>query len=157
TRAERLDRLRWGLGRTRDLGLNTLTLHAGFIPAPGDPARKGVLDTLVEVGRLALAEGVTVAFETGQESADVLRLTLDELACPNLGVNFDPANVLLYGNGDPIRALDILVAYVRGVHAKDALLPARPGEWGQEVPLGTGNVDFPRLLALLAQSGYRGP
>ena len=85
-------------------------LHAGFIPEPGDPDRKPFLDTLGKVSDLAKAKGVTVAFETGQETADLLRRTLDDLKCPNLKVNFDPANMLLYDKGDPIRAVEILGA-----------------------------------------------
>ena len=98
---ERLRRLQWALQRTLDLGLADLMMHAGFIPAPGDPARKAFLDTLGAASALAQARGVTLAFETGQETADLLRLTLDELACPNLKVNFDPANMLLYDKAIP--------------------------------------------------------
>src|SRR5438105_847986 len=75
-RAERLDRFRWALDRTRALGLGDLMLHAGFIPEPRDPDRKPFLDTLAKVSDLAKISGVTVAFETGQETADLLRLTL---------------------------------------------------------------------------------
>ena len=88
TRPERLEVLKWGLQRTRDLGLSDLTLHAGFIPEVSDAGRKTFLDTLAKVSDLA-AE-ITIAFETGQESATLLRRTLDDLQCPNLKVNFDP-------------------------------------------------------------------
>src|SRR5262249_21966422 len=108
TRPERLERFRWALDRTLALGLSDLMLHAGFIPDPFDPAPKPFLDTLARVAELAQARGVTVAFETGQETADLLRRTLDELKCPSLKVNFDPANMLLYDKGDPIRAVEVL-------------------------------------------------
>src|ERR1051326_9004854 len=85
TRPERLERVRWALDRTRALGLSNMMLHAGFLPEPGDPDRKAFLDTLTRVSQLAREKNVTVAFETGQETADLLRLTLDELKCPNLG------------------------------------------------------------------------
>src|SRR4051794_18490905 len=78
-RPERLERLQWALDRTRALGVNDLMLHAGFLPEPGDPDRKPFLDTLAKVSDLAKAKGVTVAFETGQETADLLRRTLDDL------------------------------------------------------------------------------
>ena len=90
----------------RELGLTDLMLHAGFLPEVGDPDRKPFLDTLGKVSQLAAEKGVTVAFETGQETADLLRRTLDDLKCPNLKVNFDPANMLLYDKGDPIRAVE---------------------------------------------------
>ena len=106
TRAERLDRLRWGVDRTAALGLTDLMLHAGFLPEPDDPGRSAMLDTLAQAGRIAAERGVTLAFETGQETADLLRRTLDDLRAPNLKVNFDPANMLLYDMGDPIQAVE---------------------------------------------------
>ena len=107
-----------------------LMLHAGFLPEPGDPDRKPFLDTLGKVSAMAQAKGVTVAFETGQETADLLRRTLDELKCPNLKVNFDPANMLLYDKGDPLRAVEILGPDIRSVHVKDANRPTTPGQSG---------------------------
>lgn len=156
-REERMDRLRWALGRTRDLGLSDLMLHAGFIPEPGQPDRASFLDTLREAGRLAAEQGITLAFETGQEPAELLRTTLDELASPSLKVNFDPANMLLYDMGDPIKAVELLGPDIRSVHLKDARRPTTPGHWGEEVPLGRGEVDFPRFLAALKSIGFDGP
>ena len=156
-RPERLDRLRWALDRTRALGLSDLMLHAGFLPDLDDPDRSAMLDTLAEAGGLAAEQGVTLAFETGQETALLLRRTLDDLAMPNLKVNFDPANMLLYDMGDPIRAVEILGSDIRSVHDKDARRPTIPGRWGEEVPLGQGEVDIPRFIRALQSVGYRGP
>src|SRR5690348_15333885 len=156
-RAERLERLRWALDRTRDLGLSDLMLHAGFLPEPSDPDRKPFLDTLARAAQLAQDQGITLAFETGQETADLLRRTLEELKAPNLRVNFDPANMLLYDMGDPIRAVEILGPHIRSVHVKDANRPATPGEWGEEVPLGEGQVNIRRFVQALKQVGYQGP
>lgn len=156
-RGERLERLRWALDRTRELGLTDLTLHAGFLPHPGDPGRKAILDTLAKAGELAREKGVTLAFETGQETASLLRQTLDELAAPNLKVNFDPANMLLYDMGDPIEAVRVLGPDIRSVHAKDAIRPTTAGQWGTEVPLGQGEVDFPAFLRALRDAGFEGP
>ena len=157
TRPERLERLAWGVDRTAALGLSDLTLHAGFLPEAGDPGRKAMLDTLAKAGQVAAEKGVTLAFETGQETALLLRLTLDELKAPNIKVNFDPANVLLYDMGDPIHAVEILGPDIRSVHVKDARRPTIPGQWGQEVPLGQGEVDIPRFLRTLKAVGYSGP
>jgi L-ribulose-5-phosphate 3-epimerase len=157
TRPERLERLQWALDRTRALGLADLMLHAGFIPEPKDPDRKHFLDTLARVSDLAKAKGVTIAFETGQETADLLRLTLDDLECPNLKVNFDPANMLLYDRGDPLRAVEILGPDIRSVHVKDANRPAIPGNWGEEVPLGRGQVNIRQWVKTLQKVGYQGP
>jgi sugar phosphate isomerase/epimerase len=156
-RPERLERLQWALARTRALGLSDLMLHGGFIPEPGDPDRKPFLDTLGQVSTLAAAKGVTVALETGQETADLLRRTLDELKCTNLKVNFDPANMLLYDKGDPLRAVEILGPDIRSVHVKDANRPMTPGNWGEEVPLGKGQVNIRAFVQRLQKVGYRGP
>src|SRR5207249_11531330 len=137
-RPERLERFKWALDRTVALGLSDLMLHAGFLPEPASPDRQPFLQTLAKVSDLARAKGITIGFETGQETADLLRRTLDELKCPNLKVNFDPANMLLYDKGDPLRAVEILGPDIRSVHVKDANRPTVAGNWGEEVPLGKG-------------------
>jgi len=156
-RPERIERLKWALDRTLELGLNDLMLHAGFLPEVGDPARKPFLDTLAKVSQLAAEKGITVAFETGQESSKLLRQTLDDLKCPNLKVNFDPANMLLYDKDDPIRAVELLGPDIRTVHMKDANRPKVPGTWGEEVPLGKGQTDTKKFLLALKRVGYTGP
>jgi sugar phosphate isomerase/epimerase len=157
TRPVRLERLAWALDRTRALGLSDLMLHAGFLPEPGDPDRPAMLAALARAAELAAAQGVTLAFETGQETAALLRQTLDELAAPNLKVNFDPANMLLYNMGDPIRAVEILGPDIRSVHVKDARRPKTPGQWGEEVPLGQGEVNIRKFVQTLRSVGYTGP
>lgn len=156
-RPERLERLAWAVDRTRALGLTDLMLHAGFLPEIGDPGRSAMLDTLGRAGQIAAEKGVTLAFETGQETADLLRATLDDLKAPNIKVNFDPANMLLYDMGDPIRAVEILGSDIRSVHVKDANRPTTPGQWGEEVPLGRGQVNIERFVRTLKQVGYTGP
>src|SRR5262249_19260638 len=141
-RPARLEKLRWALDRTLALGLSDLMLHAGFLPELDDPGRPAMLDTLARAGQLAHEKGVTLAFETGQETAELLRRTLDDLKMPNLKVNFDPANMLLYDMGDPIRAVEVLGPDIRSVHVKDAKRTTTPGTWGEEVPLGWGEVDI---------------
>lgn len=131
-------------------------LHAGFLPEPSDPARKPFLDTLTKVAELAQALGITVSFETGQESALLLRRTLDDLQCPNLKVNFDPANMLLYNMDDPLKVLDLLAPDIRSVHLKDANRPPHSGVWGEEVPLGRGQTNTKAFVKALKRVGYRG-
>ncbi len=145
TRVERIERLQWALDRTIALGLNDLTLHAGFLPEHDDPDRKAMLDTLAKAAQLAADKGITLAFETGQETADLLRQTLDDLKSPNLKVNFDPANMILYDMGDPIRAVEILGPDIRSVHLKDGRRTRVRGQWGDEVPLGEGEVGYPEV------------
>jgi L-ribulose-5-phosphate 3-epimerase len=156
TRPERLERFQWALARTQQLGLTDLMLHAGFLPEPNDPARKPFLDTLTKVADLAKAAGIIVAFETGQESATLLRRTLDDLKCPNLKVNFDPANMLLYNKDEPLKVLDLLAPDIRSVHVKDANRPPRDGVWGDEVPLGRGQTNTKGFVKALKRIGYRG-
>jgi sugar phosphate isomerase/epimerase len=156
TRPQRMETFRWGLARTRALGLSDMMLHAGFLPEPGDPDRKPFLDTLGKVSQLAAEKGVTIAFETGQETADLLRRTLDDLKCPNLKVNFDPANMILYDKGDPLRAVEVLGPDIRSVHVKDANRTRVPGTWGEEVPLGEGQVNIREFVKTLKKVGYRG-
>src|SRR5262249_49955804 len=117
----------------------------------------GVMDRVGKGREGGEAKGSTGAFETGQETADLLRLTLDELKCPNLKVNFDPANMLLYDKGDPIRAVEILGPDIRSVRVKDANRPKKAGEWGEEVRLGEGQVNIKQWVKTLKKVGYRGP
>jgi sugar phosphate isomerase/epimerase len=157
TRPERLERFKWGLARTKELGLSDIMLHAGFIPEVGSPARKSFLDTLAQVAELARQAGITVAFETGQESAALLRRTLDDLKAPNLKVNFDPANMLLYDTDDPLQAVELLAPDIRSVHVKDANRPKIKGTWGEEVPLGQGQTNTRAFIKTLQKVGYQGP
>ena len=156
-RPERLERLKWGVARTLELGLDSITLHAGFLPSVDSPDRSSLLDTLAEAGQIAAEKGVTLAFETGQETADLLKRTLSDLKAPNLKVNFDPANMLLYDMGDPIRAVEILGDAIHSVHLKDAKRPTTPGTWGQEVPLGEGEVGIKDFINALKRVGFSGP
>ena len=157
TRPERLERLAWALKRTTELQLNDLMFHAGFIPAVGSPERKAFLDTLAKAADMAAAEGIYISFETGKESSKLLRATLDELKCPNVKVNFDPANMLLYDMDDPLMAVELLAPDIRTVHVKDAHRPTTKGAWGSEVPLGEGSVDIRAFVAMLKKVGYDGP
>ena len=156
TREARFARLAWALERTRALGVTDLTLHAGTVPGVDDRARAGFLETLHRAATLAHDAGVTLCLETGSEPADVLAACLAEVASPGLMVNFDPANLVGSGHGDPVEAVRILGPYIRGVHIKDALPPEGPGVWGREVPVGSGRADIPGVLAALAALGYTG-
>ena len=129
------------------LGLRLVTFHAGFIPHDaGDPLRARMLERLRTVTDLFAEEGVGVAFETGQESAPCLLGALQELDRPLAGVNFDPANMLLYGAGDPLEGFRLLKPWVRQVHAKDAVASGVPDAWGRETPVGAGAVPWPAFM-----------
>lgn len=127
------------------LGLSLVTLHAGFIPHEhDDPARARVLERVRTLAGVFADRGVAIALETGQETAETLNEILDQL--PDVAVNFDPANMILYGMGDPLAALETLGPRVAQLHIKDATPTRTPGTWGTEVPVGQGAVDWPRFV-----------
>jgi len=131
-----------------ELGLALVSLHAGFLPHdPSDPERATMLDRIRAIATAFSTRGIQVALETGQESAETLLAVLEELGRDDVGVNFDPANMILYGMGDPVEAIHRLGPHVRQVHVKDAEPTKTPGTWGTEVPVGTGAVDWPAFLA----------
>ncbi len=138
-------------------GIRVITFHAGFLPhEAGDPVRLAMIERLRFVADLLAEHEIEIGLETGQETAATLIEVLREVDRPNLGVNFDPANMLLYGMGDPIDALRQLRPYLRQVHIKDATRSQTPGEWGAEVTVGTGEVDWEAFVALLQETGYEG-
>lgn len=140
-----------------DLGLKLVTFHAGFVPHDAaDAGYAKMLQRLAAVAEIFAAEKMDVALETGQETAADLAALLGALNRPNVGVNFDPANMLLYGKGDPIQAVRLLGPWIRQVHIKDATQTKVPGTWGAEVPVGTGEVNWPAFFAALAEMNYRG-
>lgn len=98
------------------------------------------------------------ALETGQEPAETLRSFFLEVNRENLAINFDPANMIMYGSGDPIEALDVLGQHVVSVHCKDGTWPPKgvPGALGEEKPLGQGAVGMDRFINKLKEIGYKG-
>ena len=125
-------------------GIELITLHAGFLPHdPDDPDRASMVSRLRLLGSIFSEQGCRLGFETGQESAATLLEVLDEIGHPGIGVNFDPANMILYGMGDPVEAVAVLEAHILQIHLKDASADSAPGEWGAVVPVGEGEVDWP--------------
>lgn len=130
-------------------GVSLVTLHAGFLPEVRENAeRQRMIRRLQIIADLFGSHRIGLGLETGQESAETLLEVLDDIARPNVSVNFDPANMILYGKGDPITALRRLGPRTRQVHIKDALPADRAGEWGREVPVGEGAVDWPALFEI---------
>ncbi len=156
-RAERCDIIRRGSDFAKMLGVGLVATHVGFIPENmSDPAYPGVVEALRDIARHCAANGQTLCFETGQETPVTLLRTIQDVGTGNLGVNLDPANLVMYGRGNPVDALKVLGPYVRGVHIKDGKYPTDGRELGVEVPLGEGDVDMPRFLSALEAAGYRG-
>ncbi len=135
------------------MNLKLVTFHAGFLPhEPADPLHHVMLDRLRQIGALFAQRGVSVAFETGQESAATLVDVMRELDAGHIGVNFDPANMILYGMGDPIESLRQLAPWVKQVHVKDAVPTGTPGTWGRETPAGHGAVDWKAFFTFISRS-----
>ena len=143
----------------KHLGCSVIALHLGFVPH--DKSNKLYEQTLTitqELCDYAKANGQSLHLETGQETAEGLIQFIVDTKCDNLFVNFDPANMILYGAGEPIEALRLLGDRVRSVHFKDAKWADRPGkEWGEEVRLGDGEVDIHKYMQTLKSIGYDGP
>ena len=141
-----------------ELGIVSITTHAGFIPEnPKDALYEGMIDALRKVAVKCKELGLLLCFETGQETPIALLRAMTDIGTDNLGVNLDPANLLMYGKANPVDALDIIGPYVKGVHAKDGEYPTNPDSLGEEKPLGEGRADFPRLISKLKSFGYTGP
>ncbi len=159
TRAARTQEMKEISDFARLLGCDVVALHLGFIPHDtSDPSYGEILDVTRDVCDHAKKNGQNLHLETGQESADGLLQFIRDVDRDNLFVNFDPANMILYGTGEPIEALKKVGKYVRSVHCKDAKWAANPGEeWGQEVPLGEGQVGIEDYLRTLDELGYTGP
>ena len=117
-----------------------------------------MLGRIRELTTSLATDGVTLLMETGQEKAPALLEFLQDLNVKNIGVNFDPANMILYGAGDPIEAVAVLAPFIRHVHIKDGTASSKPGvEWGEEVPFGSGEVGPARFLSALQRIHYTGP
>ena len=131
-----------------------LTMHAGFLDESDPAALKKYTERVKFIVDTCKSAGVGVAFETGQETATDLAKFLSSV--PGAGVNFDPANMILYAKGNPVEAVRTLAPWIRHIHLKDATLTKKPGTWGTEVPWGDGEVNAQRFLAELKAVGYKG-
>ena len=139
------------------LHLKYVMFHAGFLPHdPRDPNFAKLIGRVRQIARLFADHGLTLGCETGQESAAALKEFLERLNEPNVAVNFDPANMLLYNNGDPVAALRVVGRWVKGVHVKDAAVTKIPGNWGDELTVGTGQVNWPAFFQTLDEINFPG-
>lgn len=139
------------------IGVPSITTHLGFIPEyPGDEDYYGTVQAVRSIARVCEQEGIEFWFETGQETPVTLLRLIEDVGTGNLGINLDPANLLMYGKANPIDALDVFGQHVRGVHAKDGEYPTDGTHLGVEKPMGEGRVNFPVLVAKLKEKGFQG-
>jgi L-ribulose-5-phosphate 3-epimerase len=140
-----------------ELGQKLVTFHAGFLPhEESDPGFAKMLGRLTEVADIFAAKKIGVGLETGQETAPALTACLQKLNRSNVGVNFDPANMILYNKGDPVEALRMLGPWIQQVHVKDAAKTRTPGTWGEELTVGEGDVDWRAFFAALKELDFSG-
>lgn len=133
---------------TSNMSVSYLSLHAGFIDPADQEGYEKFCDRMFELADVAQARNVTLLLETGQESAEELRDCLEDLNHPAIGVNFDPANMILYGKGDPIQAVRVLAPWVHHVHIKDATASLVQGEWGHN----PASPDCRWIITLMARN-----
>ncbi|MCL4508401.1 MAG: sugar phosphate isomerase/epimerase [Chloroflexi bacterium] len=138
-------------------GIPSITTHVGFLPVdPRDGDYVGTIEALKIVVEHCKGNNQEFWFETGQEAPVILLRAIQDIGLDNVGINLDPANLLLYGMANPVDALDVFGKYVHGIHAKDGLYPTEGHRLGHEMPLGQGRVDFPRLFTRLKDLGFQG-
>jgi L-ribulose-5-phosphate 3-epimerase len=157
TRAARIAHLKRASDFAKQCGIPAVQTHCGFIPEnPNDAVYRETVTAMREVAADCRSNGQNFRYETGQETPITLVRAIQDVGMDNQGVNFDLANLILYGKANPVDAIEILAPYVQGIHAKDGLWPTNPKELGEEVPIGKGKVDFRRIIARLKELNYRG-
>lgn len=159
TRAERVEEAKQISDFAAAMNVDAVGLHIGFIPEDAShPIYPQVVAVARELCDYCGGNGQRVHLETGQETAEALLRFFNDVERDNLAINFDPANMILYGSGEPLPALQLVGVHVKSVHCKDAKWAAKPGdEWGEEVPLGEGDVNMEAFLHTLKEIGYVGP
>lgn len=158
-RAARIARTKAVADVGKDLGIDSVACHIGFVPEDSDePLYREIRDVTRDICEHCTKNGQNFTLETGQEPAHVLLKFIEDVGRPNLKINFDPANMILYGTGDPIEALGVLAKHVVSVHCKDGDWPPRdqPAALGVERALGEGSVGMDRFIHALKEAGYRG-
>ncbi len=160
-RFERVKMLQKGIAFADMIHVKDVATHVGYMPEnPYDPNYAGVLTCLKDLVKLCKENGQNFLFETGQETPVTLKRAIQdiekELGKGNVGINLDPANLIMYGKANPVDALEVFGEYVMGIHGKDGKYPTDGHMLGDEVPLGKGKVNYPAFVAKLKEIGYTG-
>ena len=135
----------------------SVSCHVGFVPEEKNDFYERFILDMQQLARFAAALGQEFLFETGTETAEHLKMILDDINEPNVGINFDPANMLIYNNGDPAGVVDLLGDKIKVIHCKDADPPVDASPMGKETVLGEGSTNFTALLKRLVSGGFNGP
>ncbi|MBO5109165.1 MAG: sugar phosphate isomerase/epimerase [Clostridia bacterium] len=157
-RYDRMKQLKRGSDFAKKIGVTDLITHVGFLPEnPKTTEYTSLVAALRDIAYYCKGNGQNFLFETGQETPITLKRTIEDVGTGNLGINLDPANLLLYGKANPCDAVDVFGEYVRNVHGKDGEYPTCGKYLGEEKRIGDGRANFPLLLAKLKEKGYDGP
>ena len=157
TRTARMDALKQTSDFAKLLGVSQLQTHCGFIPEdPKDRLYEEAVLAIRSVAQHCAGNGQSFLMETGQETPTTMLRAIKDVDQPNLGVGLDTANLILYGKANPVDAVTILGSHVRSIHAKDGKWPTNPDRLGEEVLIGTGDVDFQKVFRKLHALGYAG-
>src|SRR5258708_11349266 len=155
TRAARIAHIKNASDFAKQCGIPAVQTHCGFIPEnPNDDLYRETVTAMREVAAYCKGHGQNFRYETGQETPIALVRAIHDVGLDNQGINFDLANLILYGKANPVDAIELLGPFVQGIHAKDGLWPTNPKELGEEVPIGKGKVDFPRITPRLKMLNY---
>ena len=158
TRAERIARACRTADWAKELGIEQIAVHVGYLPEDAESGEyKGFVRAMRGFIRFLESNGQVLAYETGQEPLEILIRTMTDIGVENQRLNFDPANLLYYNNEDPMLFVDVLGDKVVHMHCKDAVRPAGGAEFGHETRLGEGGTRFRELFHKLYEKGYRGP
>ena len=156
-RGTRLEDLRKAIPFAAAIGTQNIATHVGFLPTnPRDPDYVGTIGALRSLCKEMLPYGLNFLFETGQETPVTLLRAIDDIGTGNAGINFDTANVILYGMANALDSWDTFGKYVKDIHVKDGVFPTDGQNLGKEVPVGEGKVNFPALIAKMRADGYTG-
>jgi L-ribulose-5-phosphate 3-epimerase len=157
TREVRMRALKMSADIAVAVGVPAIHTHCGFIPEdPNDPIYPQAVAAVKELAGYCKERGISLLCETGQETPITLLRLIDDVGTGNVFVNLDVANLILYGKGNPVDAMEVIGPLVRGIHAKDGRFPTNPRELGLETAIGEGKVDFPKFFEQLRRVNYRG-
>lgn len=156
-REKRVEELKMGADFAKLIGVPAIITHCGFIPENmTDPQYKPVVAAIADIASHCKDLGLEFWFETGQETPVVLLRVIEEIGLGNFGINLDPANLLMYGKGNPLDSLEVFGKYVRNIHVKDGMTPTNGHQLGREVQVGKGMVNFPKFVKRLREIGFDG-
>jgi sugar phosphate isomerase/epimerase len=156
-RKARIKRLHQGIDFCNEVGIPAIHAHFGFIPEdPKDTLYLEFIKTMKELSKYALSKGIDIYFETGQETPVTLLRAISDIGTGNLFINYDLANLVMYGKSNSLDGLKILHNFIKAIHAKDGEYPTEPYNLGKEVPIPHGEVDFPAIIAYLKRINFKG-